>query len=372
MKDPGYNEKNKFNIPSLDGIRAVSIVIVFLSHAGLYKVIPGLFGVTVFFFLSGYLITTLLRIEYVRSGTISLRDFYIRRALRIFPPFYFVLFGTLILTALQILPGDIDWIVIGTQAMHMANYQEIFGVGTRLVGTEVLWSLAVEEHFYLIFPFFYIILCKWLPNPRQQFYVLIGLITIVLAWMLALVYVWYAPSSEFLPRISHGTDTRFDALLFGCALAVYGNPILDDTRIKQSIWIRIYVPLSLFGLAISFLIRDPWFRETLRYTVQGISLIAIFIAAIRFPTHIFFRFLNWPWVRYLGVLSYPLYLTHVAVIVKVKQIFSDNGWDGQGPGQLVMQLGLALLVSIAISALIHHAIERPCTQLRKKFSHMKA
>src|ERR1041385_111615 len=75
-----------FHIPSLDGVRAVSFLIVFLAHAGLEKWVPGYFGLTVFFFLSGYLITTLLRMEYDKSGTISLRDFYFRRVLRIFPP----------------------------------------------------------------------------------------------------------------------------------------------------------------------------------------------------------------------------------------------------------------------------------------------
>src|SRR5205807_5364979 len=74
------------NIPSLDGLRAASVMLVFAAHAGLKDRVPGNFGVTVFFFLSGYLITTLLRIEHDRTGRISLRDFYLRRVLRIFPP----------------------------------------------------------------------------------------------------------------------------------------------------------------------------------------------------------------------------------------------------------------------------------------------
>ena len=78
----------KFYIPSLDGIRAIAFLIVFISHAGLGKIVPGGFGVTIFFFLSGYLITTQLRREHERSHKIDFKKFYMRRILRIWPPFY--------------------------------------------------------------------------------------------------------------------------------------------------------------------------------------------------------------------------------------------------------------------------------------------
>src|SRR5438270_10676355 len=83
--------KKPFQIPSLDGLRAVSFMIVFLSHAGLGRFVSGGFGVTVFFFLSGYLITTLMRMEADKTGHVSLKLFYLRRAVRILPPFYIVL-----------------------------------------------------------------------------------------------------------------------------------------------------------------------------------------------------------------------------------------------------------------------------------------
>src|SRR5579862_3542962 len=77
-----------FHIPSLDGLRAISFFIVFAAHAGLDRIVPGGFGVTVFFFLSGYLITTLMRMETDKSARVNLKNFYLRRALRILPPFY--------------------------------------------------------------------------------------------------------------------------------------------------------------------------------------------------------------------------------------------------------------------------------------------
>ena len=81
----------EFHIPSLDGIRGIAALIVFMSHAALPEIFPGAFGVTVFFFLSGYLITTLLRREYASTGKIALKPFYLRRVYRILPPLYIVL-----------------------------------------------------------------------------------------------------------------------------------------------------------------------------------------------------------------------------------------------------------------------------------------
>src|SRR5580704_12041910 len=93
-----------FNIPSLDGIRALAILIVFLSHAGFSDWVPGILGVTIFFFLSGYLITTLLRLEMDRHGHISFKQFYLRRTLRIFPPLYAYLLLLLLLAWIGLIP----------------------------------------------------------------------------------------------------------------------------------------------------------------------------------------------------------------------------------------------------------------------------
>src|SRR5206468_983726 len=84
-------ERGPLQIPSLDGLRALSFLAVFVAHAGLEKLIPAHLGLALFFFLSGYLITTLLRLEFEKSGRINLPQFYLRRVLRIFPPFYLVL-----------------------------------------------------------------------------------------------------------------------------------------------------------------------------------------------------------------------------------------------------------------------------------------
>lgn len=351
-----------FLIPSLDGLRAVAILIVFLSHAGLSHIVPGLFGVTIFFFLSGYLITTLMRLECERTGGINLRDFYMRRALRIFPPFYLVLGVIALLGVTGGVEGDFSWSAMAAQAGFVSNYWEIYG-GLQPAGTEVMWSLAVEEHFYLLFPLFYIVLRCVLPEARYQFMALIGLCGLVLAWRLFLVHEWQVidlhHGGAHHPRTCHGTDTRLDGLLFGCALAVFGNPALDAAKGRKRSLLWIGLPLSGAVLGVSFLLRDVAFRETWRYTIQGLALIPVFIAVIRHPDWLPFRFLNWAWVRKFGVLSYAFYLVHSLVIALVEtHLPLSKLWQGVA----------AFAVSMILAWVMHLVIEKPCAKLKKRFA----
>src|SRR5258708_6677566 len=114
-----------FHIPSLDGMRTTAFLFVFLAHAGVPG-IPGGFGVTVFFFLSGYLISTLLRMEVERKGQISFKLFYLRRALRILPPFYLVLTAACVLALTGLTLGPLSVRATLAQALHYANYWEAF------------------------------------------------------------------------------------------------------------------------------------------------------------------------------------------------------------------------------------------------------
>src|SRR4051812_40780121 len=164
------------HIPSLDGIRAVSFLLVFLAHAGLAHLLPGGFGVTIFFFLSGYLITTLLRIEFDVTGSISLRLFYLRRILRILPPFYLILALATLLAFVGVLKAPLLPLGVLSQALHFSNYYAAHnGYYGLAAGTGVYWSLAVEEHFYLVFPLAYLLLRRRLPAVAQQLPLLIGI-----------------------------------------------------------------------------------------------------------------------------------------------------------------------------------------------------
>lgn len=350
-------KKDTLYIPSLDGIRAAAVLLVFSAHAGLNERVPGNFGVTVFFFLSGYLITSLLRIEFDRTGRISLRDFYLRRVLRIFPPFYLVLVGASTLCFFGWLEGFLTPDALLAQMFNLSNYY-IIGNGWwdgRAPGTWVYWSLAVEEHFYLFFPVVYLLLRRYLPSRRKQALVLLGLCLAVLAWRCVLVFGLDVAKD----RTYVASDTRVDSILWGCALAVYANPVLDAVRIAER-WLKFFwVPLGLVGLLLSFLARDQRIEESIRYTLQGLALVPLFIAAIQYPNWGPFRILNVSWVKFIGLLSYSMYLLHPTVMYAVHQY---TVWHPFAQGVT------SLALTIAIALAIHYGVEKRCAYLRRKLS----
>jgi peptidoglycan/LPS O-acetylase OafA/YrhL len=116
---------SSFHIKGLDGIRAVSIALVFFSHLGFQHLSPGMFGVSVFFLLSGFLITTLMIREHAARGRVSIREFYVRRGLRIFPPMYLIIAVGVILVVSGILPAVINMKGVMAQCLHLTNYYSI-------------------------------------------------------------------------------------------------------------------------------------------------------------------------------------------------------------------------------------------------------
>jgi peptidoglycan/LPS O-acetylase OafA/YrhL len=345
-------------IPSLDGLRAFSILVVFLSHAGMRGVVPGYFGVLVFFLLSGFLITTLLRTEFEAYGSISLGAFYRRRVYRIWPPFYFFL---ALATAVQVLTEvnnrQISPSLFGLQAAHLANYAVIWHGwdSGRAVGTFLYWSLAVEEHFYLVFPVFYLWMLKASFSRDKQSRILMTVCIAVLLWRCILVFGMDANKE----RIYVATDTRFDSILFGCWLAVAANPWLDPPRMSVRLLNFVAVPIGLGVVVLSFLPRQFWFDQTLRYTLQVIGLMPLFVAAIRSPDMWPWRILNFRAVRFAGVLSYSAYLSHATIIAWVK------AWVG---GPALMQGILSFVLVLLIYYAVHVLIEQPFARRRKRNS----
>jgi peptidoglycan/LPS O-acetylase OafA/YrhL len=343
-------------IPSLDGLRAFSIALVFLSHAGLKGIVPGYFGVSVFFLLSGFLITTLLRLEFEEKRSISLSSFYIRRVYRIWPPFYFFLIiGTLVQIVTRVGGVEIDPRLFGMQVAHLANYAIVTDGFTpgRALGTGPYWSLAVEEHFYLIFPLLYIFMLKSGLSIRSQGSIILSLCFFALIWRCVLVFGLDA--SKY--RLYVATDTRFDSILFGCWLAIAANPWLDlnpesNRRLK---WVGVLIGSAV--IIVSFFPRVFWWDQTFRYTLQSLGLIPIFISAIQYPNSWPWRLLNYNWIRYVGVLSYSAYLSHRMIIEWVERGIGGPEWA-------------TALISLVATGLVSHfvyiLIEKPFARLRKR------
>lgn len=340
-------------IPSLDGLRALSILIVFWAHAGLPGDIRGGTGVTIFFFLSGFLITTLMRVEYDRFDRMSLRDFYLRRVFRILPPMYIAILVGILLTAVGVLVVPITFGGIAASSLFFVNYWKIIGGEGIPDGLGVLWSLAIEEHFYLVFPIVYVLMRKFLPRRLHQVILLAAVCAIVLIWR---CYLWLNGASEV--RLYYATDTRIDSILFGAILAIGLNPVYGEVRLPK----RWMLPTAAAVAFVAFVLVSygPFFLNlTLGYSVQGVALMAIFAYVILAPKSWIGSFLNWRPVAYIGVLSYTIYLVHAMFLFGAENIL------GLPP---LIEVAVAAMVTMVFAWALHRLVERPLARLRKRLS----
>jgi peptidoglycan/LPS O-acetylase OafA/YrhL len=343
-----------FHIPSLDGIRGLAALTVFVSHAGLKHLIPGGWGVTVFFFLSGYLITTLLRREHEQIGEISFRRFYLRRIYRIIPPMYLVLALVCAISLAGILSHGMEWPAVAAQFAHFTNYYMIvWGQKDFARGTSVMWSLAVEEHFYLLFPLALVFLLRRFDYARIAA-ILLFVCVIALLWRCYIFFeLGLGHSYTYL-----ATDTRLDSLLYGCIMGMWLNPVLDQERLQ----LRKRTAICLFGvgtllLLATFAYRNDAFRETLRYSLQGVALFPIFYCAVRYPHWGIFSWLQSRVMRALGLVSYTFYLSHVAILELMKVY---------GPASSLLRGVLAFIATLAFSAAMYFLVEKRFANLRKR------
>jgi len=342
-------------IPSLDGIRAIAVLLVVMSHAGLGHLIPGGFGVTTFFFLSGYLITTLLMHEYEKNLTINFKYFFIRRFFRLFPPLLITIIISAVLVNFGVLGGGVSFEGLFFQIFYLANYHSIFNwPGDIPFGTGVFWSLSVEEHFYLIFPFIFYFIFKS-HNTKHVVIMLLSICLILLIWRYVLVYYFDVEQN----RTYYATDTRIDSILFGCILAIGYNPIFHKNNSKMNVMSYFVLFLSISGILVTFLYRDPLFRETLRYTLQGIFLAPLFYFSIKYHKHLFFRLLNTKAFIKLGQHSYFIYLIHYILINILEEFAFKNN--------IIALIFFSLLGSLVYAVLLDNIIDVHFRKLRKKY-----
>lgn len=348
-------------LPVLDGFRAISILLVVISHAGLEWLVPGGLGVVVFFVISGFLITRQMIAEIAATGTLSFKAFYLRRVFRLAPALllYLAVFDTL----LGALGADITPMHVISGVFYFANYYHIFIGYPPHNPNPILWSLAIEEHFYLVAPMA-VFLCR-----RNLKGLLAGLcLAAILAplWRLALYLHCSAdPSGGIcgIPgglRIFHGTDTMFDCIAYGCLMAV----VLHLHGHRVGAYLRSGIPILIAAAVLlsTLLLRNPVFRDTLRYSLQAGS-IAVVLASMLYGC--------WPWLGrllctrpslFVGRLSYSLYLFHFGVGTVLVLLF---------PGHSLLEPGLLpvfLAASFSFAALSYYAVERPMVAVRKRFS----
>ena len=340
-------------IPSLDGIRALSVALVFFSHNGLGNIVPGGLGVTIFFVLSGFLITTLMREEYAERGDVSFRAFYLRRLLRLTPPLFIV---TALAVALSLGTSLGDPFSAGGLAsvlFYFSNYfQMAHGIHLQPPGLGVTWSLAVEEHYYLLYPPLALALLRF---GRRGFaaLTLAVLCVMILAWRCWLV-LHGAPEDH----LNMSTDTRVDAILVGCLLAMIRNPWLDPVPAANPKADLGFAALCLTLLVASLVWRSEFFRLTLRYTVQSAAIAGLLYLAVARARQAPYRWLNTRPMVYVGAVSYTIYLAHYLVL-----LWADVHVGVYG--RLAVTL-VTMALTLAIAALMRQFVENPCAQLRRR------
>jgi peptidoglycan/LPS O-acetylase OafA/YrhL len=357
-------------VPALDGLRALSILLVVFAHFGIQPS-PGLFGVTIFFFISGYLITGQILGEIDRTGRLDLGMFYWRRALRLYPALLaMVVFGGLAFVAVG---GMITATDVAAALFYFANIHEIAGgFDSGLLRAShpysVLWSLAVEEHYYLLFP---LIAALFAVRRLRLAGALVAIIAAVTLWRFHVAGTGLADSIPL--RVEHGTDTRVDSILYGALLSV----LLASRWRAATLRLVANPTAAVVGLALlllSLTIRDPWFRHTWRFTVQGVGLFLSVGALLHGPSLAAAR-----WVAstrtalLLGRWSYSLYLWHwivlsLAVALLPVTLAKPLIETGRPPIWWLASVFLPLLgVSLALSAASYYGVERPMLRVRRAF-----
>lgn len=288
-------------IPSLDGIRAVAIILVILTHLRASYQFPGmgpfawiashgLLGVEFFFCLSGFLITLLLLREIDRSGTISLRAFYLRRTLRIFPAWLVYLAVVASLTIRGDIPFRLnDWIGAVTYTYNFHAQQSTWELGH-------LWSLSIEEQFYVVWPAMLLLArARW--RPWLGAIALVGtlLLRLALAATGRVGYAW--------------TPCRLDSIAAGCWLATAVWNADQRSMISRLLASPLTALIAFAGLVAMTFVRDfPAIYMTFGYSVNATFIASLIGWLVLNPRTIPARILNLPVMRTIGVWSYSLYL----------------------------------------------------------------
>jgi peptidoglycan/LPS O-acetylase OafA/YrhL len=340
-------------LPTLDGWRAIAILMVVTGHAAKpafcdgsmpltwckYLLLGG-HGVALFFALSGFLITSRLLNEYDRNGAISLRGFYRRRVFRILPAALALLTALSVLGAMNVLP--IAPIEIISSLFFFRNYVPLFmGDGGEGFYTALFWSLAVEEHFYLFWP---LLLALTLPR-RRAFAVTIALAAVIAVWRrLDGHYQWVQQLTD-LPQYQfyYRTDTRLDALLWGCVLALVLRDAhargLAVTLLRPPVWVVLLITYAV-GIALGW-------RGVLWHTLLAPPLI---VGTLLHPDALPGRVLELAPARWIGRISYSLYLWHPLVM---PQITAAMVWPA------VQTLPVNVLFAFGLAAMSYYGIEKP-------------
>ena len=350
-----HHEKTYF--PTLDGWRALSVIAVILYHgrSGFFRSCSlltrlsshGELGVDIFFAISGFLICGLLLQEYHRHGGISLRRFYIRRCFRILPPYYAVLAVLCTISLLGTIQVNCSY--LSSCLLFYRNYKPL---GMDYQGgfyTAHFWSLAVEEHFYLIWPILLIA-----AKPKRAGKVVFVFAMVVFAWRNAESHFQWLAGILLPANLLSRSDTRMDALLWGCLAAIYFPAIKRySARIRFS---QLWLPILATLLVIEKL-HPPGL-----ILLRAVLLPPLVLSTVIQPDSFLGRILEWQPLRWIGTISYSLYLWQQLFL---PELASERA---QGAFHYLQQPPWNVLAILICACLSRYLIEIPMTRLGHRIS----
>ena len=356
---PARNARGLGYIPGLDGLRALAVTAVLLYHADMPWIPAGFLGVDVFFVISGYLITSLLLSESRKTGRVDFRRFWYRRVRRLLPALFLML-GVVAFYTVVFLPSEASKLRSDLTASifyvnnwwQIFHHQSYFAAAGRPPMLQHLWSLAVEEQFYLFWPMLFILGMFLFQRKRSRMLLAIGIGIVVSTLLMAILYDPLGDPS----RVYYGTDTRASTLLVGVALAFAWSPWRLQAKVGRG---ARYV---LDGIGIGALLALVWTVHNVNEFQPGLYrggflvvaiLAAMVIAVAVHPVGgLLNKFLSLPILIWIGKRSYGIYLWHWPVYMVTRPTL-----DVPLTGLPLLTIRIAITVTLA--ELSYRYVEQP-------------
>jgi peptidoglycan/LPS O-acetylase OafA/YrhL len=347
-------------LPGLDGLRAIAVAAVVIYHVVPGALPGGGLGVDMFFVISGFLITGLLFHERAETGRIRLRSFWARRARRLLPALVIVVLTCC--TAALFLGNDL-LVGIGRQVLGAFTFSSnwlAIASGTSYFAQSTpellrnLWSLAVEEQFYLVWPFLtLLVLLVRRPWIRAAVFILIAVAS---ATAMALLYSPHVDST----RVYYGTDTHSFGLALGAALAVITRG-MAQTPLEWPKWARRLLPIpgifAVIGIVALAIVLPAESALTFQGGLAAVAVLtALAIWGSIIPGSLLGRALDWAPIRWIGVRSYGIYLWHWPVLIII--IAAAPKWQDAPATQWLTGI-LTVAITVAAASLSYQFVERP-------------
>ena len=351
--------KKRRYITGLDGIRAIAVIMVLSYHLKLSLFKSGFLGVTVFFVLSGYLITGILISEVEEEGTIDLKNFWLRRIRRLVPAVMsmavVIIFVSAVVNRVIFTKGCKDFLasVLGFnnwwQIFNKVSYFEAAGVPSPFTHC---WSLAIETQFYLIYPLILLGIYK-LAKSRGEGRVKRGLlfagVTLLLALISVILMIVLFDPQKDASRVYYGTDTRAFSLLFGALLAIMWEYRIVPRRLSASVNMVLgsvsFAALLVMTIAINGS-SNFWYRGG---QFVGTILTVLMVYAVSGRKTWLSRFLSNPVLKWIGDRSYSLYLWHYPIILLISKGIKASWWITL----------IEIVLSVVLAELSYRFIETP-------------